>query len=82
MCAGSHLANRELFTAFLRIISAFTIVPAKDRADDPVLDPIDCTDNKTSLTLDPRPFKVGFRVRDRAKLDQWIRESDERTKVL
>ncbi|EGE04862.1 cytochrome P450 phenylacetate 2-hydroxylase [Trichophyton equinum CBS 127.97] len=82
MCAGSHLANRELFTAFLRIISAFTIVPAKDRADDPVLDPIDCTDNKTSLTLDPRPFKVGFRVRDRGKLDQWIRESDERTKDL
>ncbi|KAJ9352817.1 hypothetical protein DTO027B9_5565 [Paecilomyces variotii] len=82
MCAGSHLANRELYTAFLRLISAFEIVPAKNRADDPILDPLECNMTKTSLTLDPKPFKVGFRVRDRAKLEEWIRSSDERTKEL
>lgn len=82
MCAGSHLANRELYTAFLRLISAFEIVPAKNRADDPILDPLECNMTKTSLTLDPKPFKVGFRVRDRAKLEKWIRSSDERTKEL
>lgn len=82
MCAGSHLANRELYTAFLRLISAFEIVPAKNRADDPILDPLECNMTKTSLTLDPKPFMVGFRVRDRAKLEKWIRSSDERTKEL
>ncbi|KAI5288364.1 hypothetical protein KEM54_005265 [Ascosphaera aggregata] len=64
MCAGSHLANRELYTAFIRLISAFRIVPAKNRADDPILDPLEASTNKTALTLDPRPFKVGFKVRD------------------
>lgn len=82
MCAGSHLANRELYTAFLRLISAFHILPAKDRADDPILHPLDSSDNKTSLTLDPKPFKVGIKARDAAKLDEWIRGSDERTKDL
>ena len=82
MCAGSHLANRELYTAFIRLISAFNIVPAKDRADDPILDALECNATKTSLTMDPKMFKVGFRVRDQAKLDEWIRGSDERTKDL
>lgn len=82
MCAGSHLANRELYTAFLRLISAFRIVPAKNRADDPIMDCLEAGINKCALTLDPKQFKVGFRVRDRTKLDAWIRGSDERTKDL
>ena len=82
MCAGSHLANRELYTAFLRLILAFRIVPAKNRDDDPILDALESSDNKTSLTLDPKPFKIGLRVRDAAKLDEWIKGSDERTKDL
>ncbi|KAL2006043.1 hypothetical protein VTN00DRAFT_9697 [Thermoascus crustaceus] len=82
MCVGSHLANRELYTAFLRLISAFEIVPAKDRADDPILDCLECNATKTSLTLDPKQFKVGFRVRDQAKLDSWIKGSEERTADL
>lgn len=82
MCVGSHLANRELYTAFLRLISAFEIVPAKDRADDPILDCLECNATKTSLTLDPKQFKVGFRVRDQAKLDAWIKGSEERTADL
>lgn len=82
MCAGSHLANRELYTAFLRLISAFRIVPAKDRADDPIMDPFECNATRTALTLDPKMFKVGFRVRDRTRLDGWIRGSDERTRDL
>lgn len=82
MCAGSHLANRELYTAFLRLILAFEIVPAKNREDDPILDPLESSGNKTSLTLDPKPFKVGVRVRDAERLDGWIRGSEERTKEL
>lgn len=80
MCAGSHLANRELYTAFVRLISAFEILPPKEEADRPVLDALKANMIPTSLTMEPRPFKCGFRVRDRERLDTWIRESDERTK--
>jgi phenylacetate 2-hydroxylase len=82
MCAGSHLANRELFTAFIRLISAFRIVPAQDSKDDPILDALECNDTKTSLTLEPKQFKVGFRVRDKEKLKAWISGSEERTKDI
>lgn len=82
MCAGSHLANRELFTAFIRLISAFRIVPAQDSKDDPILNALECNDTKTSLTIEPKKFKVGFRVRDRAKLEEWIAGSEERTRDL
>lgn len=82
MCAGSHLANRELFTALLRLITAFEIVPAQDPKDAPIMDPIECSANPTSLTTDPKPFKIGLRSRNEALLRRWIAESDERTKDL
>jgi len=80
MCAGSHLANRELYTAFIRLITAFHIDPPKNPKDQPILDALEANAQPTSLTLDPKPFKCGFRVRDRAKLEAWMRESEERTR--
>jgi phenylacetate 2-hydroxylase len=82
MCAGSHLANRELFTAFVRLITAFHMQPAKQTSDRPILNAIDCNSIATALTTEPKPFKVGFTARDPKKLEQWIDESDERTKDL
>ncbi|KAI7159753.1 Phenylacetate [Hortaea werneckii] len=82
MCIGSHLANRELYTAFLRMIVAFEIVPPKNPKDDAILDALDCSQFPTSLTLDPKPFKVGLKVRDRAMVERWIADSEERTKHL
>lgn len=82
MCAGSHLANRELYTAFLRLITAFQMYPAKDVRDRPILDAIECNAIPTALTTEPKPFKVGFVARDPKKLEQWIAESEERTKHL
>lgn len=82
MCAGSHLANRELYTAYIRLITAFTIHPAQDRADRPILDAIKCNAVPTGLVTDPKPFKVGFKPRDPALLHQWIADSDQRTKDL
>jgi len=79
MCAGSHLANRELFTAFLRIFLAFDVTESEDPKDRPILDALECNALPTSLTLDPKPFKCGFKVRDRAQLDRWIQEGDKRT---
>lgn len=82
MCAGSHLANRELYTAYIRLITAFRIVPAKNKADAPILDALECNKVKTALTTDPKDFKVGLRVRDEEKLKKWMEESDERTKDI
>ncbi|MCJ1267172.1 hypothetical protein MMC22_007057 [Lobaria immixta] len=72
MCVGSHLANRELYTAFLRLISAFRIVPSKDPSDRPVLDALECSSVKTGLTTEPKPFKVGLKVRDQEQLERWM----------
>ncbi|MCJ1372350.1 hypothetical protein MMC20_003574 [Loxospora ochrophaea] len=69
MCAGSHLASRELYTAFIRIISAFVITPPKEAADAPTLNALDCNAIKTSLTTEPKKFKVGFKARDSVALD-------------
>ncbi|PVI05968.1 cytochrome P450 phenylacetate hydroxylase-like protein [Periconia macrospinosa] len=82
MCVGSHLANRELFTAFVRLISAFEFTPPKDPRDEPVMDCLEANAIPTSLTLEPKYFKVGFKPRDRGLLEKWIRESEERTREL
>ena len=86
MCAGSHLANRELYTCFLRLILAFNITEAKDQADRPILDCLECNNIPTSLTMDPKPFKLNFKCRGgkegRSKLEGWLRGSEESTKEL
>ncbi|PQE30586.1 phenylacetate 2-hydroxylase protein [Rutstroemia sp. NJR-2017a WRK4] len=82
MCAGSHLANRELYTAFIRIFTAFHVVAPKDPKDTPILDALECNAIPTSLTTDPKPFKCGFRVRDEEKLQRWLGDAEERTRHL
>ena len=82
MCIGSHLANRELYTAFLRMITAFEILPPQNKEDEPILDAFGCNKLLTSLTLNPKAFKVGLKVRDRNLVEKWITESEERTKDL
>lgn len=54
----------------------------KDPKDRPILDALECNAVKTSLTTDPYPFKVGFKVRDQGKLERWMSEAEERTKDL
>jgi phenylacetate 2-hydroxylase len=82
MCVGSHLANRELFTAFVRLIAAFEFVPPKDPRDEPVLDCLGSNMKPTGLVAEAKPFKVGFKPRDRTRLEKWIKESEERTREL
>ena len=82
MCAGSHLANRELYTAFLRLILAFEFFESKDEGARAVLDCIEANTIPTSLTTEPKRFRVGVRVRDSEALEGWIMDSDERTKDL
>lgn len=78
MCAGSHLGNRELFTAYVRLISAFEISPSRDPKDAPIMDCIECNSTPTSLTTDPKPFKVGLKPRDETLLKKWIAEAEAR----
>jgi len=78
MCAGSHLANRALYTAFLRLITAFEILPPSDPADEPVIDCIRCNATPTSLTMDPRPFKLRLKIRDPISLKKWLQGAEER----
>ena len=82
MCAGSHLANRELYTSFLRMVTAFEVVRTDDGNDAPVLDALECNAIPTSLTTEPKAFKVGVRVRDQRAFEGWLRESEERTRDL
>lgn len=82
MCAGSHLANREMYTAVLRMITAWEIVPAKDKKDWPILDALECNSIPTSLTTEPKRFKIGLKPRNRESLKRWIQESEERTRNL
>ncbi|KAF2761747.1 putative phenylacetate 2-hydroxylase [Pseudovirgaria hyperparasitica] len=82
MCIGSHLANRQLYTAFVRLISAFDMSEAVDPRNRPVLDCLEANAIPTSLTMEPKKFKCRFVPRDRAKLEEWIRESEELTKDL
>jgi phenylacetate 2-hydroxylase len=82
MCAGSHLANRELFTAYVRLITAFRITQAKDPKDRPIIDPFECNSCPTALTIDPKPFKICLKARNEPELRKWIAAAEERTRDL
>lgn len=82
MCAATRLATRKIYTSFLCLIGSCKIVAPQDKADEAILDYIEANDIPTSLSMEPKKFKVGFHAIDVAKLDQWIRESEERTAHL
>lgn len=82
MCAGSHLANRELFVAFVRLITAFEVKEAKEAKDRPILDALLANAQPTSLTMDPRPFKCAFLPRNKEALELWLEESERNTSHL
>ena len=72
MCAGSHLANRELYVAFSRIIMSLRLEEARQPRDRPIIDALECNAHKTSLTTDPKPFKIRLRIREGA--EKWLPE--------
>lgn len=79
MCIGSHLANREIYTIFTRLILSFEFLPAVDAGEAPILDALECGAIKTAMALQPKPFKVKVKPRNTEMLNQCIKESDERT---
>ncbi|KAL2840047.1 cytochrome P450 [Aspergillus pseudoustus] len=82
MCAGAHLANRELYAIFCRLVLAYQIKETPDVKSRPILDTIECNSVPTSMVTQPKPFKVRFVPRDEKKLAKWIEESFEKTARL
>ncbi|KAI9694154.1 MAG: hypothetical protein M1822_003425 [Bathelium mastoideum] len=70
MCAGSLLANRELYLVFLRMLSSFELV----KADDVDTRPVEGSADPTSLVTMPKRYKIRFKPRNeqllRAALDE------------
>jgi len=80
MCTGSHLAYREMYITFIRMFIALEVLPAKDPTQRPVLTgPLECNANPTGLSIEPKPFKIGFRVRDAERLQGWFEQTVEAT---
>lgn len=82
MCAGAHLANRELYAIFTRLVLAFNIKEATNPKDRPILDTIECNSVPTSMVTQPKPFKVRFIPRDQKQLETWISQSKDKTAYL
>ena len=64
MCAGSLLANRELYLVFIRMLSAFDI----RKATDVDVHPVRGSSDPTSLVCIPRRYEVLFVPRNETTL--------------
>ncbi|KAF2240058.1 putative cytochrome P450 phenylacetate hydroxylase [Viridothelium virens] len=64
MCAGSLLANRELYLVFLRMLSSFELV----KSDNVDTRPVEGSADPTSLVTMPKRYNVIFKPRDEKKL--------------
>ena len=78
MCAGVHLANRELYVAFCKLIHFFRIVPGDDAYD---IDPATACANPRGLSSTPKPFQVKFLPRNDATIQRWIDDEKARTEL-
>ncbi len=83
MCTGSHLAYREMYITFVRMLIGLEVLPAVDPSQRPILTgPFECNANPSGLSIEPRAFKIGFRVRDKACLEKWFEQTDIATKHI
>ncbi|KAF2268722.1 cytochrome P450 phenylacetate hydroxylase-like protein [Lojkania enalia] len=73
MCAGSLLANRELYLTYLRMLNSFEISPDSEVDTHPVKGSAD----PTSLVTMSKHYKVIFKPRNEAVLREALRKADE-----
>lgn len=71
MCAGSLLANRELYLVFMRTLNSFRIEP-HDNMD---WHPVRGSSDPTSLVAIPQKYKVRFVPKDAAALKKVTAQS-------
>lgn len=66
MCAGSLLANRELYLVFIRTLNCFWIEPY----DEIEWHPVEGNSDPTSLVAIPKKYRVKFIPKDKKALAQ------------
>jgi phenylacetate 2-hydroxylase len=72
-----------MYVTFIRMLLAFEVLPVADPSQRPILTgPLECNANPTGLSIEPKAFKIGFRVRDSARLEKWFAQSEEATKHI
>jgi 3-hydroxyphenylacetate 6-hydroxylase len=74
MCAGSLLANRELYLTFMRMLNSFEILPVTQVDTHPVRG----SANPCSLVTMCRSYEVKFKPRNGAALRRSLEEADRR----
>ncbi|KAI5362798.1 putative cytochrome P450 [Septoria linicola] len=72
MCAGSLLANRELYLAFMRMLSCFEIV-GHDKVD---VHPVRGSSDPTSLVTMPHRYEVKFVPRNESLLRELLQQKE------
>lgn len=72
MCAGFVLANKELYLAFMRMLSFFEIVGPGDVDVYPVTGSCD----PASLVIMPHRYRVYFRPQNEELLREFIEEKE------
>jgi phenylacetate 2-hydroxylase len=51
------------------MLISLSILPAMDPSQRPILTgPLECDANPTGLSIEPKSFKIGFRIRDKERL--------------
>jgi len=73
MCAGSLLANRELYLVFMRMLSCFEI----EKGTEIETHPVKGSSDATSLVTLPHRYEVRFRPRNVAKLREQVQAREK-----
>jgi len=74
MCAGSLLANREIYLIFMRMLSCFKVEKGDMDVD---VHPVSGSADPTSLVTIPRRYEVVFKPRNETILRDLIRSRDQ-----
>lgn len=74
MCAGSLLANRELYLTYMRMLNSFELLQDSEVETHPVLGSSD----PTSLVTMCNHYRVIFKPRNESALRESLKEADKR----
>ncbi|KAH3679287.1 hypothetical protein WICMUC_001111 [Wickerhamomyces mucosus] len=73
MCAGSHLAMKEMYVALIRFIILYQIESPQKLSEDLMeLDPFKLNSVPDSVAFEPKPFKVKLKKRNDIIFDQLV----------
>lgn len=82
MCAGSLLANREMYTIYLRLVSAFRIEDVEGLEGRKVdTHPVRGVEDQTQLVSVPQRYRVRLVPRDGEGLRRALEEGEEKEKI-